>query len=397
VRRIASTPRSDWPRLVEKVGLTYHLHDDPVSPRPYWNESACYEFSEAEVLSLEKVIHDLHYLLIDVAEEVVTRGWWERLSIPEAMVPMIEASWTNDDFSLYGRFDFAWVPGREPKVLEYNADTPTALVEAAVVQWYWLEDTRPKMDQFNSIHERLIEGWRRYHGLYPSIQVIDFACLGENKEDEQTISYLMDTAQNAGLGTRWTEMGDIGWDNENHIFVGGGQPGIPSEPIVACFKLYPWELMWREPFGAMLPHAPTFWIEPPWKALLSNKAILAIAWELHPGHPNLLPCFLEEAKAGKTYVKKPKLGREGCNITVVRDGRVAQQTDGPYGDGGFVFQALAEIPDFQGNRPVFGGWVVDHEPAGLGVRESDGLVTDNLSRFVPHFMLRERLKAPGID
>jgi glutathionylspermidine synthase len=385
VKRLPSTPRPDWPRLVEKIGLTYHHHEEAAFPRPYWDESACYEFSEAEVYALEKAIHDLHHLLIDVADEVVKRGWWDRLFIPDAIVPLINLSWVNDDFSLYGRFDFAWMPGGEPKMLEYNADTPTALVEAAVAQWYWLEETRPQMDQFNSIHERLVEAWKRYRGLHPSIQVMDFASISDNREDEQTISYLMDTAQSAGLGTRWTEMADIGWDNENKVFVCGEQPGMASEPIVSCFKLYPWELMWRERFGAVLPDAPTFWIEPPWKALLSNKAILALAWELHPGHPHLLPCVFDEARAGRSYVKKPTFGREGSNITVVAEGRTVQETEGPYIDHGFVFQALAEVPDFGGHRPVFGGWVVDHEPAGLGVRESDGLITDNLSRFVPHF------------
>jgi glutathionylspermidine synthase len=389
VKRLASVPRPDWPKLVEKVGLTYHLHEDPASPRPYWNESACYEFSQPEVYQLEQAIHDLHYLLIDVAEQVVKRGWWERLAIPEPMVPMILMSWENDDFSLYGRFDFAWMPGGPPRMLEYNADTPTALVEAAVAQWFWLQDTRRDMDQFNSLHERLIAAWKRYGTLNPSIRLVDFASMSDNKEDEQTISYLMDTAANAGLGTRWTEMSDLGWDNDNNVFVCGDRGVVPVEPIVSCFKLYPWEWMWKEEFGKVLPHAPTFWIEPPWKALLSNKAILAIAWELHPGHPNLLPCYFDEASAGGNYVKKPMLGREGANVTVVKDGRPTLQTAGDYGAEGFVFQALAEIPDFDGNRPVVGGWVVDHEPAGLGVRESDGLVTDNLSRFVPHFFRPE--------
>ena len=42
--------------------------------------------------------------------------------------------------------------GREPpKATRYNADTPTALYEAAVVQWYWLKDVKPEADQFNSI------------------------------------------------------------------------------------------------------------------------------------------------------------------------------------------------------------------------------------------------------
>ena len=50
--------------------------------------------------------------------------------------------------------------GCELKLLEYNADTPTALVESAVAQWYWLNAVFPGADQFNSIHEHLVAKWK---------------------------------------------------------------------------------------------------------------------------------------------------------------------------------------------------------------------------------------------
>ncbi len=37
-----------------------------------------------------------------------------------------------------------------------------------------------------------------------------------------------------------------------------------------------------------------------------------------------------------------------------------------------------------GKTAVFGSWLVDGEPAGMGVRESTGLITNNTSCFVPH-------------
>ena len=57
---------------------------------------------------------------------------------------------------MYGRFDLAYDGTTPPKLLEYNADTPTSLLEAAVIQWRWQQDMRPERDQFNSIHERLL-------------------------------------------------------------------------------------------------------------------------------------------------------------------------------------------------------------------------------------------------
>ena len=387
MKRLVSEPRPDWKAKVEKVGLTYHTHEEDGVKKPYWNEAACYELTADEVDELEKAVHDLHYLLIDVADEVVTKGRWEELAISQHAVPLIERSWQADDFSVYGRFDFAWPTAGAPKLLEYNADTPTGLVEAAVSQWYWLEDLHPKLDQFNSIHERLIAAWKRYASLQPGLQVIDFTSMPDNLEDEQTISYLMDTAKQGGFETRWSAINEIGYDSRNHVFVSGPRLFHRSEPIVSCFKLYPLECMMREAFGQQMVDAPTFWIEPPWKALLSNKAILALAWEKHAGHPNLLPCYFDATRLSGDYVRKPKLGREGANVQVVRGGKILAETGGEYGDNGYVYQAVADIPSFDGNRPVLGGWVVDHEPAGLGIRESDGPITDNLSRFVPHYFV----------
>jgi glutathionylspermidine synthase len=386
MKRLPSRPRPHWQDLVSKVGLTYHTAQTPQGEVPYWDESACYEFTAAEIEQAERLVHDLHYLLIDAADTIVQKGAYDRLGIPASAVPLIERSWANDDFSLYGRFDLAWMPGGEPKLLEYNADTPTSLVEAAVAQWHWLNDTHPGLDQFNSIHERLIDAWKRYRGLHPGVSVVDFTSVADDLEDGQTISYLMDTAMQAGLRTRWSAIGEIGYDRDHGRFVSAPGGPEPSAPISACFKLYPWEWLVREEFGQYLGQAPTAWLEPAWKALLSNKAILAIAWELYPGHPGLLPTYFTPEPLGRSYVRKPKLSREGSNVTVVRDGATLAETPGEYGEEGYVFQAIADIPDFDGNRPVFGGWVVDHESAGMGVRESTDLVTGNLARFVPHYI-----------
>ncbi len=115
--------------------------------------------------------------------------------------------------------------------------------------------------------------------------------------------------------------------------------------------------------------------------MLSNKAVLPLLWELFPGHPNLLPASFEPLRGDQ--VKKPVLGREGANISVIRGGRTVAETPGDYGADGFVYQQYAALPDFGGLRPVVGSWVVDGEPAGMGIRE-DGLITGNLARFVPH-------------
>lgn len=373
MRRHRCQPRPAWREKVEGVGLTFHSHEQG----PYWDESACYELTAAEVDALETAARALHFLCIDAAEAVIVNNWWSRLGIPEIAKPAILRSWERDDFSLYGRFDFAYAPDSEsePKLLEYNADTPTALIEASIAQWFWLQDTRPDADQFNSLHEHLIEAWRRFAG-----QTVHFSSIKEHDEDRQTVLYLRDTCEQAGVTTKPVFIEDIGWDDRQNCFV-----DLDNERISRCFKLYPWEWLWHEEFGAHLAREPVQFIEPTWKMLLSNKALLPVLWELFPDHPNLLPAYDNAAPLGGSFVRKPKLSREGANVAWFESGIAVEETGGDYGEEGHVFQALAAMPDFDGNRPVFGVWIVDHEPAGLGIREDTRRITGNLSRFVPHF------------
>jgi glutathionylspermidine synthase len=371
MQRHRLTSRPDWQARVEAVGLTYHSHENG----PYWDESAAYELTGAEVAQLEEAARALHHLCIAAAEAVIERGWWARLGIPAAAVPAITRSWERDDFSLYGRFDFAYDAATPPKLLEYNADTPTALVEAAVAQWFWLQDTRPDADQFNSIHERLIAAWRRWGGAH-----LHFSGVREHAEDEQTVLYLRDTCAQAGVASTSVPIDGIGWDRRAERFV-----DLDGRPIEHCFKLYPWEWLWAEQFSAHLASDPVRFLEPTWKMLLSNKGLLPVLWELFPGHPNLLPAYEDAAPLAGCFVRKPKLSREGANVAWFESGVAVEETGGDYGAEGHVFQAPAVLPEFDGQHPVFGVWIVDHEPAGLGIREDTRRITGNLSRFVPHF------------
>jgi glutathionylspermidine synthase len=378
MQRHSIIPRPTWQAQVEALGFTYHTHDGG----PYWDESAYYEFSAREVDELEAAANTLHELCIEAAQVVIDRGWWSRLGIPPQAIPTILASWERDDPSVYGRFDFAYDGRTPPKLLEYNADTPTALVEASVVQWHWLRDRFPHGDQFNSIHEHLIEAWR-----HVAAERVHFAGVRDLPEDEQTLAYLADTCVQAGFQVSWLAIDDLGWDPNARTFL-----DLDSHRVEALFKLYPWEWLWHEPFAENLHEAATLFIEPPWKLLLSNKGLLPVLWELYPDHPNLLPAyespapFVAAAGSRASYAKKPRLSREGANVTLIESGRLLEENGGDYGEEGFIYQALAPIPEFSGNRPVCGVWVVNHEACGLGVREDKRRITGNLSRFVPHRM-----------
>ena len=88
----------------------------------------------------------------------------------------------------------------------------------------------------------------------------------------------------------------------------------------------------------------------------------------------------------KDYVKKPILSREGANVSIYKGGVPVLNTSGEYGEEGFIFQSLAELPNFDNHYPVIGSWIVGQLPAGIGIRESNTPITDNKSNFVPHYI-----------
>ena len=380
MQRIATRPRPNWQQKVEEKGLTFHTPGGT----PYWNESAYYRFNAQQIDILEAAANECHTMCIEAATNVVDNERWEELGIPEAAIPAILRSWERDDFSLYGRFDFSYDGVNPPKMLEYNADTPTSLVEAAVVQWFWLQDKFPNADQFNSIHEKLIAAWKTFKAKGHE-RIVHLGGVKENDEDFRNVQYIADTCHQAGLETKQLFIEDIGWNEGKRRFV-----DLDENTVTSFFKLYPWEWMFHEAFWIHFQDEdPGQFIEPAWKALLSNKGLLPILWELYPNHPYLLPAFYDAAELKNSgYVKKPKLSREGANIEIhdATSGIPLKivETQGEYGEEGFVYQGLAKLPSFDGNHPVCGVWVVNHESCGLGVREDNSLVTGNLSRFVPH-------------
>ena len=378
MERVPTECRKHWQDKVTKQGLTYHTPGG----RTYWDESAFYRFRAWQIDELERATNELHEMCLKAVQFVIDHNRFADFGIPQAAVPAIVQAWEAEPPAIYGRFDFSYDGKTPPKLLEYNADTPTALLEASVIQWYWLQDVAPREDQFNSIHERLVAKWKELLDYIPSRPL--YFAYADDEEDLMTATYLRDTAEQAGFATAALLMKEIGWDAARRCFV-----DLEGRKIGAIFKLYPWEWMLHEEFGprALELAGHMQWMEPLWKMLLSNKAILAILWEMFPGHANLLETYLDSPRGLREYVKKPKMSREGANVTLFSE-RERAQTAGDYGDEGYVYQAAAPLPDFEGNRPVLGSWVIDGESGGMGIRESAGPVTDNLSRFVPHLFVK---------
>ena len=372
MQRTITPPRIGWQEKVKSYGMGYHTIDGEV----YWDETAYYTFSPSEIDELDTATAELQELCIAAAEHVITNKLYEKLQIPPLAIPLIERSWENDEPSILGRFDLVYDGHTPPKMLEYNADTPTALLEASVIQWFWLKERFPEADQFNSIHEKLIAGWKDLKQYISG--TLYFSCVKDAPEDLGNLEYLRDTAIQAGLPTEQFFIEDIGFDSLNNQYVDSS-----DNVIETMFKLYPWEWLMSEYFGRYVEKSAITLIEPAWKMILSNKAILPILWELNPRHRNLLEASFDSDHFRDNFVSKPFLSREGANVNVHRNGLTTEH-DGSYAGKGTIYQELAALPVFDGNYPVIGSWVIYGEPAGIGIREDRSEVTTNTSRFVPH-------------
>jgi glutathionylspermidine synthase len=374
MRRQSMEPRPNWQKKVEELGLHFHTADGV----PYWDESACYVFSKYQIDTIERATYAIWEMCLELVQHVIDEKLFALFLIPEEFEALVVRSWDEDWPSVYGRFDLAYDGVGPPKMLEFNADTPTGLVEASVAQWHWLKDIEPHGDQFNNIHERLIEAWQRVREL--NNKPLHFAAIESNVEDYITTEYLRDTAIQAGLETYYLDIEAIGWDKDKRSFVAPG-----NQPIRNIFKLYPWEWLFQEEFAKHIPQSNTKWIEPPWKSILSCKAILPLLYQLNPDSPFLLPAWFERPEGG-SFVRKPIHAREGANIQVVVNNQVQLETDGAYDTSASVYQQLAPLKPHDGKYPILGSWVVNGWACGLGIREDDQLVTQNTSRFIPHRM-----------
>jgi glutathionylspermidine synthase len=367
VRRRVTNIRNNWKEKLEGVG--FHFYE--MEGLPYWDESAYYEFSSGQIDHLEAVTNELYEMCIELVGHVIKEDLLADLAIPEGFHDYVRRSWEADEPSIYGRFDF-WYDGKsEPKLLEFNADTPTALFEASVVQYYWLQDFDSRNDQFNSLHEGLLEVMKEGIKDFVGPQVLYFSCVKESLEDYTTVEYLRDVAIQAGLNTAHIFIDDVGYDSGSGRFVDLSDGGINR-----MFKLYPWEWLIREPFAKQLLTSGIRLLEPAWKMVLSNKAILPLLWERYPAHKNLLPAYFRPPRDGRHYVQKPFFSREGEGIYVSdRFGIVPPEV---------IFQEYRELPSHDGNYPVVGSWIIGGEARGMGIREDTTTITNNLSRFVPH-------------
>ena len=376
---------------LEELGFLWHTDTDESS----YIANELVVLSEDEAESFANAANELYDMFVEAGEHIIENELFHEIGIPFNLVEIIKNSWESDvHWHLYGRFDLAGGVNGEPiKLIEFNADTPTALFESAIIQWAMLKKNGlEEGSQFNFIYEALLDNFKRIVTLQEDTSKFDelydgwkflFSSVKGNAEEENTVRLLQHIATEAGYNTEFSFVDDVEFDDS----------GIYSNEVKheLWFKLIPWEdIAIEESDLAMLlskiiENQEAIIFNPAYTLMFQSKGFLKVLWDLYPNHPLLLESSFEPLQ-DKKQVRKPFFGREGGDVAILNsNGEVEQENRDVYGNHKMLYQEYIELTtDASGNSyqaGVFYAW----EACGVGFRRG-GMILDNMSKFVGHIV-----------
>jgi glutathionylspermidine synthase len=375
---------------LESLGFVWHTDSDESS----YISNELVIISEVEAEAYYEATNELYDMYVEAAEHVIENNLFHEIGIPFNLVELIKESWENDvHWHLYGRFDLAGgIDGKPIKLLEFNADTPTALFETAIVQWAMLKKNGlEESSQFNATYEALIDNFKRLVTLDEDVSGFDehyagwnflFTSIRGNAEEENTVRLLQHIATEAGFNTEFAYIDDIEFSAEEGIYYN-------ETNYELWFKLIPWEdIALEESDLAMLlnniiKNQKAIIFNPAYTLLFQSKGLLKVLWDLYPNHPLLLESSFEPLEDQK-QVKKPIFGREGGNVSILdENASELESVEGDYENHKMLYQAYTELATDANGESYQAGVFYAYEACGLGFRKG-GKILNNMSKFVGH-------------
>lgn len=377
--------------FLESINFSWHTDKDDDTP---YLVSELIEVSEMEAEAYAEAANELYDMYIEAGDYVIENNLLHDINIPFNLVEIIKESWKNDvHWHLYSRFDFAGgLDGKPIKLLEFNADTPTVLLDTAIAQWAILKKNgMDEESQFNNIYECIKENFQRLVTLEESVERFDenyggwkilFASVHGAQEDEDTTKFLESIAKEAGFETSFCYMDEVEFSEDEGIFYDG-------QNYEFFFKLVPWEDIAIDEGGLatvltqIVSNQKAIILNPAYTLMFQSKAFMKVLWDLYPKHPLLLETDFEPLKGA--YVQKPAFGREGENIEIIdKDGEIIDSKDGNYENFMPVFQEFTELNFDDKGAYYHAGVFFAYEGCGLGFRKAVRPIIDDDAKFVGH-------------
>ena len=378
---------------LEDLGFSWHTDNDGTK----YVSDALVEVSQEEAENYYEAVNTLYDMYVQAAEYVIENELFFEIGIPFNLVDMIKKSWENDvHWHIYGRFDLAGgIDGKDIKLIEFNADTPTGLFETALLQWALLKhNNMDEEKQFNNVYEAISDNFKRLVTLFDDTSTFDerydgwkilFSSISNNDEEEVTTKLLEQMANDAGFITGFEFL-------ENTHFDDDGIYDANENPYEYWFKLYPWEdIAVDEPELAttltnIMQNQKAIILNPAYTLLFQSKGMMKILCDLFPDSPYLLKTSFEPLQ-GIKQVEKSVFGREGANTAIVdENNQLIEKTEGPYDNYKKIYQEYVEFPkDLHGDKYQAGVFFA-YEACGLSFRKG-GEIMDNMSKFVGHVIV----------
>lgn len=372
------------------------------------------EITEAQADDIEAVAERMYEMCLEAVDKVIREERFEEFGISPLQAEFIKKSWDrreqtggaiDRDPELAGRFDFCWDGVNPPKFYEFNADCYTTLYEASVIQWAVANDLIERGEipedasQFNSIEEKMAERFAHIRELAKD-QISDtlhLTCYTDYEEDLTTTNYMKHLAELGGWKTHFVDIGLIGANEAKESPDYAKLFDEKDNEIKILYKLMPWEHLFENNYAEYIAEDKTLFLEPAWRAILSNKMLSVVLWEMYPGHENLIPTYTSPENLGDNYIEKPIFGRIGSGMRVIKDGKVVAQKGAnsedtmDYSEYRKIFQELCPLPELDGLpgwKIQTGIWMVgDGEVAGMDLRRDTSLINGSKNvRFLPHYM-----------
>ncbi|MHB1653141.1 MAG: glutathionylspermidine synthase family protein [Desulfitobacteriaceae bacterium] len=335
----------------------------------------------------------------------------KELGIPEEALGAVRVFVFPEWVTTVGRFDFAHTRDGL-KMLEFNADTPTSVVEAFYVNgkacdFFGFRD--PNLGMEKHIFDAFAQTLGRYNEFGFATDSIVFSSLGWHNEDRGTTEYLL---QKSGLKGRFVPLENLRIDNDRLWAI------VEEEkvPVDVLYRLHALEKLAVEkddtdgyPTGAhvldLIARGKLAVINPPSAFVAQTKALQALIWGLHEAEEffstaehdiiekYMLPTYLENLFLDRVpYVTKPIYGREGGAVRIfTASGEILESDkDDYYWEQPMVYQKYAEMEEVESQtvsgtykgRLLWGSFLVGGRASAIAARIGER-ITGNLSCFLP--------------
>lgn len=357
------TPRGDWIDKIDRRIMPFVEYEGYSDRYPAKSGINISEYQADEIREVSKKLFNIFAKTVEIFQRCPD-DFMESMEIPDKLIPYLHKVNSLRCPTWLSRFDFVLDEQNNLHMVEINADTPCAVVEAYYANEVFCQETKHKNineECYGQLKDFLLHIYEHVYcpemdldtGEFSNRHPFIFSCFEDYPEDYATTLFLMNTMQDAIRSSSYPAS-----SVEFQSFYGlkvntkTGDIDLPDGRTArAIYRLHPMELLIDEeaedgtPIGTIMmdgyQRSRFTMFNPPEAIIMQSKAFQALVWMLahHPSGQRfytldeiqtiekyMLPTYFsrEDWLANRDtvsgpWIVKPIWGREGHGIEVVSD------------------------------------------------------------------------------